>query len=59
MISFNPFSSGTVFIRQNQTSVDVGFWSIKLPAPKELKDLQINLKELNETFMIIRIEKTV
>ena len=29
-ISFNPFSSGTVFIRQNLKSVDVKFWHMKM-----------------------------
>ena len=34
----NPFSAGTVFIRQNLTSADVRFWRIKtVSALKELK----------------------
>ena len=28
IVSFNPYSVGTVFIRQNPTSVDVRFWLI-------------------------------
>ena len=36
--AFNPFSAGTVSIRQNLTSADVKFWRIKtVPMPKELK----------------------
>ena len=32
----NPFSEGTVFIRQNLTSVEVRFWSINtVPALEE------------------------
>ena len=32
---FNSFSAGTVFIRQNLTSTDIGFWSLKtVPALK-------------------------
>ena len=38
--SIDPFSAGTVFTRQNLTSVDVRFWRIKMvPALKELKYL--------------------
>ena len=34
----SPYSVGSVFIRQNLTSVDVRFWRIKtFPALKELK----------------------
>ena len=37
---FNPFSAGTVFIRQNMTSVDVRFWRVKtVPTLEELKYL--------------------
>ena len=37
-IWFNPFSAGTVFRRQNLTSVDVRFWRLKtIHALKELK----------------------
>ena len=36
----NPFSAGIVFRRQNLTSVDVRFWSLKtIPALKELKKI--------------------
>ena len=38
--SFNPFSAGTVFKRQNLTSVDVRFGGLKtVPALKELKNV--------------------
>ena len=63
-LTLDPFSAGTVFIRQNLTSVDVRFWRIKsIRALKELKYLQwshlhnigiqINRKELTKTFKMI------
>ena len=36
--SVNPFRAGTVFMRQNLTSVDVRFWRVKtVPTLKELR----------------------
>ena len=40
--NINPFSAGTVFSRQNLTSVDVRFWRLKtVPAPKEIKNVRL------------------
>ena len=52
--------TGTVFIRQNLTSVDVRFWHIKrLPAPKTYNTgIQMKREELTKTFMMISNWKT-